>query len=121
MTYQEADQLLQGRCRNRRKIANNTYLHRGVDANVTCFYIKLHGNNIIEFLEDGTILYNTCGRETRLTKDRMNRFGEARIYQKQYRWYDRGIEVGQTWKNTDSVMSRMSRSAANELVLIPGE
>ena len=98
MNYQECDALLQGRNRNRRKIANNTYLNRYDETTIN---ILLHNHNIVEFLANGTILYDTCGYNSRTTKDRMNRFGGASITQENYRWYAHGIEVDRTWKNTD--------------------
>jgi hypothetical protein len=79
-TYEEADGQLTGRCKNSRKIDNNTYLQRrGED-----IAIKLHATDVVIFRKSGTVVLNSGGWKTVTTKDRMNKAG----YQV---WSDRGI------------------------------
>ena len=73
MTYQEADALLQGRCRERRKLENNTYLERKTyprDATA----VRLHRTDVLTFYQDGRIEIDTGGWNTVTTRDRMNRY-----------------------------------------------
>ena len=85
MNYAQADSQLTGRNRESRKLANNTYLLRRGDDIV----IRLHHTNIITFLHNGEVVLNTGGWQTVTTKDRMNRFGGVRIYQKNWDWFIR--------------------------------
>lgn len=80
-SYTEADQLLQGRCHKRRKIANNTWLERrpanyddGIEDDDDEIAVRLHDTDIVTFRRDGAISLNTGGWFTVTTKERMNRF-----------------------------------------------
>jgi hypothetical protein len=70
MTYRDADTLLQGRCRERRKLENNTYLERHDDS----IAVRLHGTDVLAFYRDGGIGIDTGGWNTVTTRDRMNRY-----------------------------------------------
>jgi hypothetical protein len=70
MTYQEADRLLQGRCRDSRKIGNNTYLQRDIDG----LSVRFHSTNILTFKADGSIRVTNGGYETVTTKARLNTY-----------------------------------------------
>ncbi len=66
--YAEADSKLQGRCAQRRKIANNTYLERrGED-----IALRLHQTDVVTFHTDGTATFDTGGWFSMTTKSRMN-------------------------------------------------
>lgn len=85
LTYEKANELLQGRWKSSRKVDNNTYLMR-------CPFnddimLKLHKTFIITFQKDGTIKYNTGGWKTRTTKDRLNKFSNLRLWQDRGVWY----------------------------------
>ena len=77
--------------REKRKIANNTYLiKRGEN-----FAIRLHNTDIITITPDGWIL-NSGGFRTRTTKQRINDFTNARVYQEKFEWFigDKPFEDG---------------------------
>lgn len=81
MTYTEAAAKL-GK-RDSRKLGNNTYLERrGVD-----IAVRLHSTDIVTFHPDGSATLNSGGWQTVTTKDRINAFSEARLYQKSGIWY----------------------------------
>jgi hypothetical protein len=95
MTYTELNESLSGRCKERRKLANNTYAERRGDGVIA---IKLHKTDILTFRKDETIIVNTGGWRTVTTKDRINRYlphGHA-ISQHRNVWY--WIKVGD-WDN----------------------
>lgn len=76
MDYREADSLLQGRCKQSRKIANNTYLRRddwyhGGDNSIA---VRLHRTDIITFYPNEKIEVGTGGWDTVTTRDRINRY-----------------------------------------------
>lgn len=88
-SYKQADTLLQGRCLNSRKLANNTYLKRQVDGSIG---VKLHSTYVVMYNQDGTIVLNSGGWRTPTTKDRLNTFSPAGIWQKNSVWY-----IGSNW------------------------
>ncbi|MFA5186659.1 MAG: hypothetical protein WC551_09305 [Patescibacteria group bacterium] len=79
--YQEAAALL-GK-RESRKLANNTYMVRDTDKQIT---IRLHATSIITFLAGGKIILDSGGWKTPTTKDRLN-MGPWRIEQAGGIWY----------------------------------
>lgn len=71
MNYTEADAKLQGRNKNRRKLANHTYLERrGPDA----IAVKLHATDVLTFYKDGRIDLDNGRYPTVTTHDRMNNY-----------------------------------------------
>lgn len=85
MTKQTLEEKLQGRNRNGRKIANNTYAERRGDA----IAIRLHSTDILTFNPDGSVVANSGGWRTVTTKARLNEylpFGYG-IYQNRGNWY----------------------------------
>lgn len=76
MNYKEADEKLQGRCRQSRKLENNTYIQRrnlyedGKDA----IALRLHSTDILTFYPNGKIQVGTGGWDTVTTRDRLNRY-----------------------------------------------
>ncbi len=81
--YEQADALLKGRCHNSRRLENNTYLIR----NVGSIAVRLHTTDIVTYKPDGTIVLNSDGRRTSTTKDMINTYSPARVYQKDGVWY----------------------------------
>jgi hypothetical protein len=69
MTYLELDKQLQGRCRESRKLQNNTYVRRRYSGQIA---IQLHATDILTFHSDGQIDVNTGGWDTVTTRSRMN-------------------------------------------------
>jgi len=69
--YAEATAKLTGRCKESRKLENNTYLKRRSASEIA---IRLHHTDIIIFHNDGRIGVSTGGWNTVTTKDRINRY-----------------------------------------------
>ena len=68
-TYFELDTKLQGRCKESRKLQNNTYAKRRYSGHIA---IQLHATDILTFHSDGQIDVNTGGWDTVTTRSRMN-------------------------------------------------
>ena len=85
MDYPTLDRLLQGRCRESRKLANNTYAIRDGAA----LHIRFHQTNILTFYTDGSVQVKTGGRRTVTTKTRINLFLPAgmSIFQRDGTWW----------------------------------
>lgn len=71
MNYIEAAGKLTGRCKESRKVANNTYLKRRSAGEIA---VRLHATDILTFHDDGRIVVNTGGWDTCTTCDRINSF-----------------------------------------------
>ena len=69
MNYQEANEKLTGRCKQRRKVGNNTYLERRENAAIA---LHLHSTDVVTFHLDGAIVLDSGGWRTPTTKDRIN-------------------------------------------------
>jgi len=102
MNYQKANDLLQGRCKNSRKLANNTYLQRRDNGEIA---VLLHNTDIVTFKPNGVTVLNSGGWRTPTTKARINDYSPAHIYQSGGVWYmgrynaesplfEDGIEIG---------------------------
>lgn len=74
----------------KRKLANNTYLVKIWGSTCVVGYgIELHGNLIIKFYPNRTVL-NSCGWFTQTVKNRFNQFVDGiAISQKDFKWYIR--------------------------------
>jgi hypothetical protein len=70
-TYFGLDTKLQGRCRESRKLANNTYARRRSSGQIA---IQLHATDILTFTSTGEIEINTGGWNTVTTHSRMNAY-----------------------------------------------
>jgi hypothetical protein len=82
--FASVDEQLTGRCSQRRKVGNNTYLERrGQDA----IAVKLHRTDVVTFYRDGRVQLNTGGWQTVTTKDRFNTFSPIRVYADKGVWY----------------------------------
>lgn len=83
MNYTQADNKLQGRNKDSRKLGNNTYLLRHED----CISVRLHNTDIVKYYPDGSIELNTGGWNTLTTKARINEYAPIRVYQEKGIWY----------------------------------
>lgn len=83
MNYTEADALLTGRNREKRKLANNTYLERRGAA----IAVRLHQTDIVTFSPNGVVTLTSGGWGTATTKERINQFASTRISQRSSIWY----------------------------------
>ena len=114
-TFENWNDRLTGRCKDSRKVANNTYLERraatftikGKTTGIGSIALKLHNTDIMTAYPDNTVTLNTGGWRTVTTKARMNDFLPfGRIYQKDFIWYlslgnvdhvyDDGMELSET-------------------------
>lgn len=95
--YSDADEMLTGRCAQRRKLANNTYLERrfggGDRENCTAIAVRLHATDIVTFHPDGSTVLDSGGWRTVTTKQRMNEAG-FNVWQERGVWY-----VGGGWRS----------------------
>tara|TARA_B100000949_G_scaffold233687_1_gene250731 strand:+ start:246 stop:965 length:720 start_codon:yes stop_codon:yes gene_type:complete len=85
VTYAEIDAQLQGRNRESRKYANNTYWQRRGE-NIA---LKLHNTDIVTLYPTGDMTLNTGGWYTVTTKERINRVLPRVFYlhQEKGRWF----------------------------------
>jgi len=84
MLYQQWENKLIGRCKDRHKVGNHTWLVRRADS----IALRLHNTDIVTAFPNGTLRLNTGGWRTVTTKARMNQwlpFGN--VYQKDYEWW----------------------------------
>jgi len=82
-SYTEADTVLTGRCKDRRKVANNTWLERRDDGSIG---VRLHDTDVVTYHPDESITLNTGGWFTVTTKDRMNTFSPFGISSVKGEW-----------------------------------
>lgn len=88
-TFDHAQEIIEGQLKrgfDKKKVANNTYLQKENDN----FVIQLHNTNVITITQDsGETFYSLTAKEyrTATTKDRINNFSPARIYQKRGVWF----------------------------------
>jgi hypothetical protein len=83
MTFNEAYNLyMSARDKNVGKpVANNTRIVK-VDENT--LGVKLHNTVVVQIHNDGTYTLNNGGYLTKTTKDRINEYSPARLYQKKF-------------------------------------
>jgi len=94
MNYAEAATLLTGRCKDRRKLQNNTYLERHLERCFSegteySFTIRLHNTDILRFFADGRVELNTGGWNTVTTRDRLSSY----LPRPWHVWSERGTLV----------------------------
>ena len=83
-TYEQANKVLTGRCKNRRKLCNHTYLERRNDEEIA---VKLHGTDVVTYHRLNFCTLNSGGWKTPTTKNRINTYAPVQIYQKSGLWY----------------------------------
>lgn len=85
MNHAEATQMVLGKQnRGQRKVGNNTYAYIEHDGTVA---IELHGTKVVRFFTNGLVQLNTGGWYTSTTKDRINKFTNAGVYQRKGEWF----------------------------------
>lgn len=77
MDYLTASLKLTGRCKDQRKLCNNTYLIRRSDEEIA---VRLHATDVVTFHADGSIDIGTGGWNTVTTKDRINAYCAIRVW-----------------------------------------
>ena len=82
MNYQSAKEKLGNR--TRRKLENNTYLELRDNGDIA---VKLHATDVVTYKPNGDTVLNTGGWHTVTTRDRINKYSNANISQKQGVWY----------------------------------
>jgi hypothetical protein len=83
-TYEKGVELLSRGRNGQKKLDNHTYLHR-IDAQTIA--VRLHDTDVVAIHDNGTYTLNTGGWQTVTTKDRINKFSPARLYQRNGLWY----------------------------------
>lgn len=82
--YQWAVDKLEGR--ERRKLANHTYLER---TSADTIAVRLHATHVVIYHASGDVVLNSGGWRTSTTKDRINNYSPIRITQAAGVWYVR--------------------------------
>lgn len=70
--------------RSSKKVGNNTYLHK---ISEDTFGVRLHATDVVQIHFDDTYTLNSGGWRTRTTKDRINSYSPARVWQRNSIWY----------------------------------
>jgi hypothetical protein len=81
LTYPNCQEILAKR--ESKKLANNTYLYR--KDNVFC--VKLHNTDVVTIYDDDRQSINSGGYLTKTTKDRINTFSFASVFQERGLWF----------------------------------
>lgn len=84
LTYTQACEKLATARKGYRKLENNTYLDRLDDDTIG---VRLHGTYVVKLHSDGTYTLNSGGWQTVTTKDRINGYSPAAVYQSKHVWY----------------------------------
>ena len=84
LRFAECQRLLEKGRDGRKKLDNNTYLHQ-IDKDT--FGVKLHDTFVVKIHSNDTYTLDSGGWQTPTTKDRINNYGPARIYQSKGIWY----------------------------------
>ena len=82
LTYSQA--LLKLGNKENKKVANNTYLVKNTNGTIG---VKLHGTQVVVILPGNTFSLYSGGYRTVTTKQRINAFSPARVYQERGRWF----------------------------------
>lgn len=86
MNYKTLDAEMVGRCRDQKKLGNNTYAVRHGDY----IGIKLHNTEVVKHFQNGDTVLDSGGWKTVTTKDRMNAHSGIRVTQNNSIWYADG-------------------------------
>lgn len=85
MIHADAVQMVRGKSgRGRRKVGNNTWAEILDDGSVG---IVLHNTRVVTIHPDNTYTLNSGGWHTSTTKDRINKYSPARVYQSKFEWF----------------------------------
>lgn len=90
LTFEKSLEILsKGRDKTKRKIGNNTILHKVDEGTVA---VKLHDTDIIQIHKGDTYTLNSGGWQTVTTKARINEHSPARLRQHKNVWYIGNVE-----------------------------
>ena len=84
LTYEQGAKLLARGRGGSKKLRNNTYLLRVEEHTLA---VKLYAVCVVYIRDDGTYVLNSGGWQTHTTKQCINEYTHAWIYQKKYVWY----------------------------------
>ncbi len=70
--------------KDKKKIAGNTYAIKESNGDIN---VKLYDTNVVTHINGGGIKLNSGGFMTKTTKDRMNTYSDAHVYQKNKEWF----------------------------------
>lgn len=86
-SFAEAMQVLAGR--DSIRLGNNTYLEYHADRDGSRVYVavRFHNTNVVIFHDDGRVTLHSGGYHTVTTKERINRFVDGRVFQKDFDWF----------------------------------
>jgi hypothetical protein len=101
-SYTEADTVLTGRCHERRKVANNTWLERRPNGDIG---VRLHETDVVTYSPDGSITLDTGGWFTVTTKARINEFTPFVVGSNRGEWY---VCTPGDWDNTVPFRNHMT-------------
>jgi hypothetical protein len=99
-TYDDLNTRLQGRCKNSRKLMNNTYAEHLANGDIG---IRLHSTYVLVFHPDMSITLNSNGWRTYTTKDRINGQSMFTVYQRAFNWYVWIVQTGETVDYADGM------------------
>lgn len=91
MTYQEAEKLTAKRMA--KKVANNTWLYKCGFPGNEHFEIVLYSTAVVKIWKDRTYTLFSGGWRSVTTKQRLNNFSPAKVWQKNFEWF-----VGMPWQ-----------------------
>lgn len=99
LTHHEAAALLAKKRgdKSRAKLCNNTYL---IALDNGDFAVRLHRTNVVTIHADGTYTLRNGGWQTVTTKDRINGYSPARLYQEKNEWWVHIPGAGAYWSDT---------------------
>lgn len=85
MNHTDAVSMVRGKSgRSRRRVGNNTWAEIERNGDVR---IILHSTTIVTIHADNTYTLNSGGWRTSTTKDRINKYSPARLYQRKFEWF----------------------------------
>jgi hypothetical protein len=100
-----------------KRVARNTVRYTRTDGTIVW---RLHRTDVVTKHPDGTFTLNTGGWETVTTKDRINNYSPARVFQKNHAWFVAGRKPDGSydWDNVTPFYDGMKVDARG--VAIPG-
>jgi len=91
MNYQRANEMLTGRCKDSRKLGNNTRLERRDDG----IAVRLHTTDVVTYKPNGDVVLDSGGWRTVTTKARMNEYAPVSVWSVNGEWFAaRGVTCG---------------------------
>lgn len=98
LTYQDCKELIKRSRTGEKKLALNTYLVELENGN---FAVRVHNTHVVTIRRNGTFVLNSGGWWTNLTRNRINQFSPARLYQKAGEWFLWTKKTRWGWKSVE--------------------